>query len=161
MENLTHNGTYYFLDISIFIFNVSELQNEEDVSFRLVCDYGVFENAGVSDRQYMYSMSGHQLVHKGLIGVLHFGQPNLHSERIIINPNELMKNNHRLGLFLTFGGKKSPLKISEYTINLSRIDWGNAANTPFESINENQLSSEMRMALGQTIEEQISGVIGR
>lgn len=161
LENLTHNGTYYFLDISIFIFNISELQNEEDVSFRLVCDYGVFANAGVPDRQHTYSMNGHQLVHKDLINVLHFGQPNLHSERIIINPNELMKNSYRLGLFLTFGGKKSPLKISEYTINLSNINWDNAANTPFESINENQLFSEMRVALGQTIEEQISSIIGR
>lgn len=161
LENLTHDGTYYYLDVSIFIFNVSELQNEEDVSFRLVCDHGIFTNAGVPDRQHMYSMNGHQLVHKGLINVLHFGQPNFHSERIIINPNELMKSNYRLGLFLTFGGKKSPLKISEYIIDLSRIDWNNAAKTPFESIKENQLSSEMRMTSGQTIEGQISSIVGR
>ena len=166
LAQISTNGNLYFLDIEIYIFNVSELQNEEDVSFSLMSDAGFFAksqdpNPNVKN---MYSYSGHRLIHQNLIKVLSYGQPNQHFERIVINPHEaISKWGNKLNLMLDFGGKKSPRKSSNYIIDLVKIDW-NKPNEPtylFESMEENILLSDARKNKGLTTEQQISSVLGR
>lgn len=163
LTNISHDGHNHYLDIAIYIFNVSELQNEEDVSFRLMCDNGIFVNSRNPALRHMYGFEGHQLIYKGLINVLHFGAPNEHIERIALDAAQLPRFGSKLNLYLNFGGRKSPLKSSDYVLDLRRIDFNNVANPNYliESMSENILASEERVKAGLTIEAQIASVVGR
>jgi len=154
----------YFLDVSIFIFNFTELQNEENVVFRLMCPQGIFTRSQIPQYQDMYDFNGHQLVGKNLIDVLHFGGPNIHSERIVINPHELLhKHENKVDLILYFGGKYSPLKSSEYKLDFSKIDWKNQddPNYLFEQIEENILPSDKQKELNNTREKTLKSILKR
>lgn len=161
---ISHNGRLYFLDIEIFIFNFSQLQNEENVSFRLLCPQGFFAKSKVPQYQNMYDYEGHQLVHKDLIDVLHFGSPNYHSEKLIFNPNEILtKHQNKVDLLLTFGGKSSPLKSSEYILDFSKIDWNRPDNPNylFEDINENRIFAEIQKEKNTTRESTLKAILER
>jgi hypothetical protein len=161
LNNIDINGNNYLLNISIYMFNVSELQNEEDVSYSLMCDCGIFANSRSPVLAPMYSHEGHRLIHLGLIKVLSYGQVDRHDEVIIINPYEISRNEHKLNLFLDFGGKKSPRKSSDYILDLNKMDLNNKDNPNylFDKMDENILMSEKRTDL--TSEQKISNVLGR
>ncbi len=161
---IEHNGTNYFLNIEIYMFNFSELQNEEDAFYRLMCPQGIFMRSQLAHHSHMYSKNGHQLIYKDIINVLHFGAPEVYSERIQINPNEILNHHsNKIQLFLTFGGKNSPLKSSEYTLNLRAINWSDVENPNylFESIVENKLFSEIQKDKEMTREKTLEAVLER
>jgi len=146
-EKISHDGTNYFLDISIFIFNFSQIQNEENVSFRLYCTQGYFSQWRELEVAHMYSKNGHLLVFTSLIDVLHSGQPNMHSERLIFNASSLSSNyNNTVDLLLSFGGKFSPLKMSKYKMDFNKIDWNkpDEPNYLLSEIEENTLSADVQ-----------------
>lgn len=158
------DGNNYNLDITIFIFNFSELQNEENVSFRLMCPQGIFVNSQIPQYQNMYLYDGHQLVHKDLIDVLHFGAPNMHTERLMFNPNKVLTEfENKVDFFLSFGGKNSPLKSSNYKFDFSKIDWNNQddPNYLIEEMNENILSSDLQKKLNNTREDTLKAILKR
>jgi len=163
-EKISHDGNNYYLDITIFIFNFTELQNEENVAFRLMCPQGIFAKSQNPDLQQMYTYEGHQLVHKNLIDVLHFGGPNMHTERIIFGAHDLLyTHENKVDLLLSFGGKYSPLKSSDYKLDLAKIDWNipDEPNYLFTEIEENILSSEKQKALNKTREDTLKLVLKR
>jgi len=163
-EEITHNGVKYFLDITIFIFNFTHLQNEENISFRLMCPQGIFWRSQDQNYSHMYLYDGHQLIFKDFIDVLHFGAPNMHTERLVFNPHELLsKYNNEVDLLLSFGGKYSPLKTSSYKLDLSKIDWNNAIvpNYLFSTIKENVLSADKQKDLGTTREDSLQKILKR
>ena len=163
-DKILNNGTSYFLDLTIFVFNFSELQNEEDVSFRLMCPEGIFTKSTQAQHQHMYSYEGHQLIHKGLINVLHHGSPNMHTERIMFNPNQLLtENENKVTLLLSFGGKHSPLKFCEYKLDFARINWNDQddPNYLIEEMSENILSSEKQKQVNSTREDLLKSVLKR
>lgn len=104
-----------------------------------MCDNGIVVNSQNPALRHMYGFEEHQLVHKGLINVLHFGAPNEHIERIVINAAQLPQFGYKLNLYLNFGGRKSPLKSSDYVLDLRRIDFDNTVNPNYliESMSEN------------------------
>lgn len=163
-DKIFTDGNNYYLDLTIFIFNFSELQNEENVSFRLMCPQGIFMKSQMPQFQNMYSYEGHQLIHKDLIKVLHFGGPNMHIERLSFNPHDLLnKHQNKVDLLLSFGGRYSPLKSSDYKLDFSRIDWSNQddPNYLIEELNENILSSELQKKLNNTREESLKSILKR
>jgi len=162
LNSISHDGHNYLLDITIFIFNFSEFQNEEDISYRLMCVEGVFE--GSRNRPEMYQFDGHQLVHTDFIKVLHFGSPDMNNERLIIGVSNLSaKHNNKVQFLLTFGGKKSPLKSSNYILDFSKIDWNNKDNPNylFEKIEENKLFSTMQSEIGTNREKTLKSLLKR
>lgn len=164
LDEISNDGYNYILDITIFMINFSEFQNEENVSYRLMCVEGVFQGSQIEARKKMYEFDGHQLVHDGYINVLHFGSPDMNNERLIIHPPSLRaKYNNKVQLLLTFGGKKSPLKASVYTLDCSKIDWDNTKNPNylFEKIDENKLFSTMQSEIGTNREKTLKSLLKR
>lgn len=156
-DKLSHDGNYYYLDISTYIFNFSELQNEEDVSYRIICGEGIFVNSN-RDLSGVYSSGGHQFTHKGDIDVLHFGNPDVYQDRLQFNPNQVLARGNTITIVMTFGGKKSPLKSSRYTLN-----WGitDTANYLISDIEENKLFSELQDELGSSRESILQDLLNR
>jgi hypothetical protein len=164
LNEIAHNGVKYFLDISIFIFNFTPLQNEENISFRLMCPQGIFWRSQDQNYSHMYLDDGHQLVFKDFIDVLHFGAPTMHIEKLVFNPHELLsKFNNKIDFLLSFGGKNSPLKTSSYTLDFSKIDWNKAIdpNYLFSTIEENVLSADKQKDLGTTREDTLIMILKR
>jgi hypothetical protein len=163
-DKIFHDGNSYFLDLTIFIFNFTELQNEENVSFSLMCPQGIFTKSQIPQYQHIYSYEGHQLVHKDLIDVLHFGGPNMYTERLIFNPHNLLNNHqNKVDLLLSFGGRYSPLKSSDYKLDFARIDWNNQddPNYLIEEMEENTLSSDLQKKLNRTREDLLKSILKR
>lgn len=164
LENISHDGSRYYLDIAIFIFNFSELQNEENVSYSLTCSNGIFAGSQNPRYQHMYTLGGHQLIHSGLINTLHFGSPDRNTEKIIINPADIRANSeNKIILLLTFGGKKSPLKASNYKLDLTNINWAEPTklNYLFEEIDENKLFSTQQAEIGTNKMDTLQSILER
>lgn len=163
-DQITHDGSRYYLDITIFIFNFSHLQNEENVSFRLMCPQGIFTRSLDARYSEMYIYDGHQLIFKDFIDVLHFGAPNMHSERLSFMPNQLSNQyKNEVDLLLSFGGRYSPLKASSYKLDFTRIDWNKTfePNYLLSVIEENSLSADKQKELGTTREDSLRTLLKR
>lgn len=152
-----------FLDISILMFNFSELQNAHNLTYRLMCGQGIFAGSQNPNISKYYIYKGHMYVHKDLNDILHFGAPDRNTQRIIFDMDKLADDhNYEMDLILTFGGKNSPLKLSEY-----KLDFGKgsiAAKNPvglFKSKNENKLMSEHQKEIGSTKENQLEKILKR
>lgn len=163
LNSCTIQGSFLKLRLSIFIFNFSELQNEEDVSFRLMCPQGIFVRSQEPQFQEMYDYDGHQLIFKD-IDILHFGAPNAHHEEIAINRTQLTTiHNNKVELFLSVGGRKSPLKFCDYTLDFARLQLNSTYN-PNDLIvtkEENVLSSEKQLESSKTKEEILKEILDR
>ena len=151
-----------YLDISIMMINFSEFENEYDLTYRLVCSSAIFEGSIVPQTARSYTMDGHMFVYKGHADILHYGAPDINNQRLIFNLEELGESyNYKMDLVLTFGGKKSPLKISNYRLDFSgRI----ADRDPvglFESKNENVLSADWQKEKGTTRENLLEQILKR
>lgn len=157
------NNGNVFLDISIIIINFSALQNEEDISYRLICGQAKFAGSLNPQTAHNYSMQGHQFTNVGNIDILHFGAPEMTSQRLIFSLDTLGdEHNYEMDLVLFFGGKKSPLKFSEYKLNFGN---GPIANQNpvglLTKIEENVLASEKQKALGTTRENLLDSILKR
>lgn len=162
-NKIDHNGNQYLLSISIFIFNFSQLQNEHDVSYRLLTTSGYFYKSKNPDYVSMYTMNGAQLNHKGFISVLHYGAPDNNNGIIILEPMELLKHNNKLNLLLSFGGKKSPMKSSMYELDLSHIDWNKKDHPNYLIVEktENELISKRQELVGTNREQILKDLLKR
>ncbi len=157
LDNISTDGNKYYLDITIFIFNFSELQNEEDVSFRLMCPEGTFVKSADPRYNNMYGYEGHQLIYNDFIKVLHFGAPNTHQERLMFSPYT-----REVNLLLSFGGKYSPMKTTSYKLNLATIDWNRTVTPTYLIIEkeENKSMAEKKAELGTTKEDSLRVILG-
>jgi hypothetical protein len=164
LNKVSHNGTNYFLDISILLFNFSPLQNDESIVFRLTCGEAVFANAANPPNGLVYIMGGHQLVHKGLIDVIHFGSPSTHTEQIVIDPLVLStKHQNKLNLLLAFGGKFSPMKFCSYVLDFGKMNWKQSddPNYLISEMEENKLAIDKQNNLGTTRESLLEKILKR
>lgn len=164
LDKISHNQSAYYLDITVFNFNFSPLQNEIDLSFRLMCPQGKFNGFNDSRYAHMYMFEGHQLVNIDYIKVLHFGAPNMHSARLIFDPYEVSsKFSNQVDLLLTFGGRFSPLKTSTYKLDFGKLNW-NITDNPnylFSFVEENKLSATKQEELGTTRENTLEIMLNR
>lgn len=162
-ELIINNGDSYSLDISVFLFNFSQLQNEENVSFRLLSTNGRFVNADDPAFSYRYNMNGHQLIFNNFAPVLHYGAAHTHVERITFNLVELEAIDYEVALMLSFGGKRSPAKTSRYTLNFQNINWEIPAepNYLLTFIEENKSVIDRQTELGATRESVLQKTLKR
>ncbi len=164
LDKISNNGNNYYLDLSIFIFNFTPLQNEQDVSYRLMCPQGIFTQSQIPQLEHMYSFNGHQFVSRDDIKTLHFGAPNNHSERIQFNPHQLLGEfENRVDLLLSFGGKHSPVKTSRYKLDFNKLNWNqkNKPNYLFSEIEENVMAVHKQKELGTTKKDSLKLILGR
>lgn len=127
------------LKISILVLNVSAVQNEENVAYRLICSSGVF-----CKYKKRYTKGGDEFVNQNNIKLLFYGQPEVHEELIWVDYSELHEKQDKLKLLLAFGGRKSPLKQSTYDLNFEEYMINNQINVErlIQGKNENVLFSE-------------------
>lgn len=145
-------GDNCFIDISIMLFNFSELQNEENIVYRVTSPQAIFADSLEPDPMGYYELNGHQFVNND-IKILHYGSPERHQERLLFNWEELgEKHNNELEVFFFFGGKNSPLKLSEYTLALNGTVSTNNVFEKIKELRENELASEIQERLGNTKE---------
>lgn len=150
LVRFSHDGNRYYLDLAIFIINFSELQNEENVSFRLICPQGTFTNAGHLSSNSPFKYRKGELVYNDFAIVLHFGTPMIHRDRLAFNPTT-----REVDFILMFGGRKSPMKSSNYRLDLSRVDLNRTNNPSYLLIEkeENKTMAEKQAELGKTRED--------
>lgn len=152
-----------FLDISIIIINFSELQNELNLNYRVICGQAIFLGSTNPNTSRLYSMEGHQYLNSNNIDILHFGAPEKTTQRLIFDMESVrLDYNNQMDLILYFGGKKSPLKFSEYKLNFNLNSIREKYPVElFASIKENQLASQKQAELGTTRENLLSTILHR
>jgi len=143
--NLVNNNhrSEYHLNFKVFLFNHSKLQNDYNVSYRIVCTVGkingwnsIFKNPGVS-----FGMGGHEKRVENIKDVIHYGEPVYQNELIIFDAHELQNASGQVEIMLVFGAKKSPMKICNYKLQTTQQPPANL-NDWFIEIKENEMMSE-------------------
>lgn len=128
-----------------------------------MCIEGTFIKAK-NDQNNNYDSNGHIFNPSDPIKILHFGSPNYIGERIIINPQVLnSKYENKVRLKLSFGGKKSPMKFSNYTLDFNKLDLNkkNEPNYLIHEIEENVLSSEKQKEKNNSKVETLRQILKR
>lgn len=148
------NPSRYYVNLTIFLFNFSSLQNEEDIIYRLMVVPGKIQSRMESSDPY--NLTGEE-------SLLHFGTPIMSNQIVFLSPQELTNNNFQLHLVLTIAGKKSPAKSSDYTLNFSNINLSNPNDTSNLIMSEenNVLFFERQEQLGTTKERTLFVALGR
>ncbi len=152
------------LPITIGIFNFSEFQNEEDVSFRLLCVGGYFSRSdenSVIKNKWHYANYGQELIYENFAPILHFETPKIFDELILIEDSKVEANNGKLTLLLSFEGKSSPAKTSHYILNLSGNFGLSNPNSRIETFEENILFSERQKQLNKTSKDTLNHFTSR
>lgn len=155
----------HLLPITIGIFNFSELQNEEQISFRLLCIGGYFQRSRTarvipSRPRAEYEMGGQELVYEGFADVLHFGTPRTYNDTLVVNRETLRENKSQLILLLSFGGRKSPAKTTSYTLDFGRqIIRPETPDMLISEAKENVLFSELHQKLNKTPQDSIDAFL--
>ncbi len=110
------------LSISILILNMSSLENEEDVVYKMSVDRGIIIGAHPTAHAYRYANSQRTYKIDKPTTILSFGQPLLENVNIQIHQSEALRHNGVINFNIQFGGKKSPVKRSHYTLNINSFD---------------------------------------
>jgi hypothetical protein len=150
------NGSpHYRIVFSIYFFNWSPLQNEENFSFRVICMPGWFPQInyiaqdhgrnGIEDRQENYRE------------IFYFGEP-LHNQYVLlINPITL-NDNLTVDIALSFGGRLSPSKSCLYQLNLANPNAFNNPASIVSVITENELLKDGQDKKGVTRESTLNSL---
>jgi hypothetical protein len=161
IEEINNDGRSFFLRVSFIIFNMSKLQNEHNLFLRAVVTRGVIFNRS-STNPDEYGMAGHEFIKIRENGTVYYNQPYRYTEWLKIDPTELNRHNSEFDLWLYFGGKDSPLKLSMYKISLDfTVPNPQNLNALIVKMEENKPFFEYSDDLGKTEEERLNEVLGR
>lgn len=143
--------SHWMLTIEVYLLNLSEFQNEEQAAYQMVINPGRFD-------------LGEGTYHSEPEPVLYFGRPQRRQLNIIILKEALEKKGGIFKMVLTHGGKKSPAKMSNYTLDFGKYDWQrNDGNLNYLMANaeENRFYSEVQKAKGSGKEQLLREILGR
>jgi len=140
---------FYSLVVEFLIFNFSELENEYDLNLRIITTKGNF-----------LSSSSGELRLTNLKNILYFGEPFKQAHTIRIHQTEFNNDNFDLDIVMLFGGRKSPMKISQYKLRLN-----DTSVTDFNKLiiekEENKTFVEKQNQLGISKEQTLKKFLGR
>jgi hypothetical protein len=161
IDSIRSNGKQLILQISNMIFNKSKLQNEDEIYYRVLVTVGKFAQYGIYDgNDRIYTMEGHELRVYNAKATLYYNEPLTNSEYVLFDPFELTEENNECQIFLYFGGKKSPLMISQYKLAMGNMN-ATRPNSNFISIEENVYAYEQSDKLGKTDAERMKILLDR
>jgi len=149
---------YHWIGIRHIITNWSGLINEEDVTFKVMTEKGRFSgygHPGATNYQY----SGRVYQPKSVHPILYYGEPLTETYYLLVDPAELIESN-TVDLFFTVGGRKSPLKHSEYKIHVNNLTPAHPENG-LEVLVENKLVADLHTEMDITKEQLLHALIGR
>lgn len=149
--SLTDLGTHWMLVAEIYLLNLSVFQNEELAAYQLLIEPGAFDGTGgtfFSDPE----------------PVLYYGRPLRSQHNIIIAKNAIEKRAGIFKMVLTYGGKKSPAKISNYVLDFKLFDSGRDEgnlNYLMTTVEENMFYSDAQKNKGSGKEKLLREILGR
>lgn len=148
----------YRISFCMVFFNWSPLQNEENLYFRVVSADGIFFNSLVFSDKNPYKMKGHEYFMENAKSTFYFGEPIYEPEELLFDPMELTKQSNKSQLVITFGGKYSPMKSSEYELDFTYFNHANP-NRIIVSKKENRLSKDVQDEKGISKETMIQTIM--
>lgn len=149
-----------FLRLTILIFNFSELQNEESLTYSLLCGQGKFQGSG--SKSSAYGFQGHNYTREEKDRVLHFAAPITDTQTLLFKLDELAENhNHEMDLILAFGGRKSPMKFSTYKLDFNIPIPSKFPFSLIKTKEENEIAYLRWERLGFTRESTLKGMLNR
>ena len=160
--NTTIGTNSIILKIEIMIFNFSPLQNEYNVSYRLMCDRGKFATCIENPDSPDCRMDGNQIVHE-FNSVLSFGFPFRTIQSVVLTTLSLSQSSGQVNLILQVVGKNSPGRMSKYKLDFNQPARYNTVelNRRLIEISENKLMIDLQEATGLTRLEQLRTVLER
>jgi hypothetical protein len=163
LDKFYDDGRYFFLEITAMIFNLSKLQNEHKAFYRIVVSQGVIFYDAINPRPNSpYLMNGHEFRVLKPADTIYYNQPYRFTELIRLDPKVLQQRNCEFQIWFYFGGEKSPLLLSTYTLRVNFNDLAPVNLNDFlVSLDENRYFFEHSDDLGLTDEQRISEMVGR
>jgi Putative DNA-binding domain len=146
----------YTITVDFNFMNFSIFENEEGFHYKIIVSPGVFANATEQNAPNTlrkgYDLEGGRFSYAPAQSQLSYGEVMQETKTFHFTHNQLLKSDKIAKIFLTFGGKKSPIKVSEYSINFNDISIGNLRNpkTIFSIVYQNKLISELNAERGHT-----------
>lgn len=160
--NVTVGQNALVLHTELMIFNFSELQNEEQITYQLTCSEGLFEEYFISSADPDFRMNGHQII-RTLPRVLSFGSPFRVAHSFVLTTGDLSASSGIINLTLIVNGKSSPSRMNNYRVQLTNQGTMNTRqiNQALQHVSENKLMSEHSAQLGLNRETQLTTVLQR
>lgn len=139
----TNQRSVYRLNFTVFLFNHSKLQNDYNVSYRVVCSIGEFHDRNTMSppKGVSFSLNGAEKRVENIKDVIHYGEPVYQGECVLFDAHELLQASGQIEIMLVFGAKKSPMKICLYKLQITQPTPANL-NDLFMDIQENEMMSE-------------------
>jgi hypothetical protein len=139
------------------------LQNDYNVSYRLLCNYGRFQgwNSTIRNKGVEFGEHGRERRVENIKEVIHYGEPVNDYVMIEFEPHELQSKNDEIELFLHFGAKHSPMKTSWYKIKVNPLSPPDNLQQCILEEKENQFMYEVKEELGITDRQAIMKMLGR
>lgn len=156
-STLKINNSVYYLSFQVIILNHSPLQNEEKISWRLLVDPGSFIKQ--SNKHVDIDPVNNQMYSDNFPQVLHLGEAPYTDVILTINPYELNSNNNQVHIILLYGGRFSPMKMSQYKVDLKN-PYPADINEIIIFKEENNLLSDFGKNDG-TEKEKVERILGR
>jgi hypothetical protein len=148
----------YLIEFDLYFFNWSPLQNEEQLSFRVVAENGIYGRYGQPEFNHLYRLSGHEYFEENAREIFYFGEPVREAEVLLFDPYEVGQKQNRAVLFITFGGKLSPRKTSEYILDFTKIH-SHDLNDMIIQKKENRLTKDVQDDKGVNKESIIQSIM--
>ncbi len=165
LQKTSNNQQETVMAIEIGVFNFSPFQNEESVSFRLTCSGGFFTRSRGflvnAMKNPSYTNGGKGLSYEDFANVLHYGTPRTYVDEISFSDQTLKENGGVLNLHLSFGGKRSPAKLSSYAFDLSKYWIEMDPNDALIRCEENQLIADTSNTGGMSREKDLRAFTAR
>ncbi|EHQ24602.1 AlbA family DNA-binding domain-containing protein [Mucilaginibacter paludis] len=155
IDQIYYENHKYNIQLSVRLFNKSKLQNEHNIYYRLYIKPGTFLSYrnGLPNRDFI---SAHELAIQDAKPVLYYNEPLLAGHKIWVMDREVAITENEIQFILFFGGKQSPLMVSEYSYRLNENNEPELLlikeNKFMHEISDERPGSEaekMRIALGR------------
>jgi hypothetical protein len=161
IENANATSKKIVLRFTMFVYNLSKLQNEHDLNCRILINNGNFVGYEYFIGADKYYPNGKELILSPAKSILFYGEPFHHVEEIEF-PFETMSVSQQVTIYFFFGGKTSPMMVSEYLISIKSIPLGtDDFSSMFQLIHENQYLYEKKDLIGISEKEALKKVLGR
>ena len=160
LNGFKHPYNYIILSFRTIVFNFTQLINEENLTYRIICNNGKFCNYRTKPFIENYSHEGHEFRNPRAAEILYHGEPILDDHELLVDPKELIKDNTKVKIIFIFGGRKSPQKRSIYTLDLKDYKVKEINNLIIE-LEENVSNSEWIARTGKSKKELLKKMLGR
>jgi len=150
LKNINLIGNNIVLSFVKVLFNTSQFNNDINFFYRIVAIPGVIR---IGDNTYAGDYTN------DTIKIMSHGRPSRSTFQLVIPSPDLVARGQEVDVIISFGGEKSPSKISRYKYLLNNITTGDVSNDELPYLiekNENELPSDVT---NNTVDENINNIL--